>query len=251
MVLHLRIPIKLLLPLLSLTGVAVAGAVWTFHGGANTASNGRAFSVADGIRARNSNHDAATSTPGGKSARGKSARGKSAQGARYVSQMLMLAAGSHTLRSSAGRNFGFGANGVDSDEVDSNEADVSVNGVQTGSFNAVSVNLRNPAAGSHEIALAGHPSIPQHRGQPRDEDEPIGNIYPPTSGAPPQSDPPPINPPPINPPPINPPPPDPPPRSSPPPPSSVPDSGGTFLLMLCSGAGLLIMGRLASRQLEK
>jgi hypothetical protein len=32
--------------------------------------------------------------------------------------------------------------------------------------------------------------------------------------------------------------------------SSVPDSGGTFLLMLCSGAGLLIMGRLASGQLE-
>jgi hypothetical protein len=235
MVLHLRIPIKLLLPLLSLTGVAVAGAVWTFHGGASTASNGRAFSVADGIRARNSNHDAATSTPGGKSTRGKRARGKSAQGARYVSQMLMLAAGSHTLRSSAGRNFGFGANGVDSDEVD-----VSVNGVQTGSFNAVSLNLRNPAAGSHEIALAGHPSIPQHRGQPRDDDEPIGNIYPPTSGAPPQSDPPPINPPPINPPPPD-----------PPPPTSVPDSGGTFLLMLCSGAGLLMMGRLASRQLEK
>jgi hypothetical protein len=33
--------------------------------------------------------------------------------------------------------------------------------------------------------------------------------------------------------------------------SSVPDSAGTFRLMLCSGAALSTMGRLASRQSEK
>jgi len=225
MILHLRLPNKSLLFLFSLTGATVAAAAfWTFHGDAGIASKGRAYSV---IRATNSNHNDATSTTRRGGARGKSGRGGSyVSQTRYVSQMLTLAAGSYKFPFSLeDRNFGFGANGVDSNRVD-----VSVNGVQIGSFNDVSVNLGNPAAGSHKIAFAGHPSIPQRPRQPHDDDKPVDNIYPPTSGPPATSGPPP---------------------ASDPPPTSVPDSGGTFLLMLCSGAGLLIMGRLASRQLEK
>jgi hypothetical protein len=219
MILHLRLPNKSLLFVFSLTAASVAGAFWTFHGDAGIASKGRAYSV---IGATNSNHNDATSTTRRGGARGKSGRGGSyVSQMRYVSQMLTLAVGSYKFPFSLeDRNFGFGANGVD----------VSVKGVQIGSFNFVSVNLGNPAAGSHKIAFAGHPSIPQRPGQPHDDDEPVDNIYAPTSDPPLTSNPPP---------------------TSGPPPTSVPDSGGTFLLMLCSGAGLLIMGRLASRQLEK
>jgi hypothetical protein len=110
-----------------------------------------------------------------------------------------------------GRNFGFGANRVD----------IFVNGVQIGSnsdsFNDVSANLGNLAALSHQIAFAGDRSIPQGARQHHNDDEPA--FVPPPTSVPPST--------------------------------SVPDSGGTFLLMLCSGAGLLSMGRLASRQLEK
>jgi hypothetical protein len=141
--------------------------------------------------------------------------------------MLTLAAGSYKFPlSHEDRSFGSDANGVDSNGVD-----VSGNVVQIGSFNGFSVNLGNPAAGSREMAFAGHPSIAQRPGQtPLIGDEPVANIYPPTSGSPPMSGPPP---------------------ESGSPPTSVPDFGGTFLLMLCSGAGLLITGRLASRQLKK
>jgi hypothetical protein len=220
MILHLRLPNKFLLGLFSLSGAVVAGAVLTFHGDAPIASKGRAVNVPV-IGATYPNYNGATSTTGRGSARGKSGRGGSYVSQRpYVSRMLTLAAGSYKFPFSLeDRNFGFGANGVDSKGVD-----VSVNGVQMGSFKFVSVNLGSPAAGSHKIAFAGHPSIPQRPGQPHDDGEPGDNIYPPTSGQPPTSG---------------------------PPPTSVPDSGGTFLLMLCSGAGLLIMGRLASRQLEK
>jgi hypothetical protein len=137
--------------------------------------------------------------------------------------MLTLAAGIHTLHFSLeDRSLGFGANGVD----------VSDNNVETksnlDSLSHVSLNLGNLAAGGHKIAFAEDPSIPQRAGQPHDDGEPVDNIYPP-SFVPPSFVPP----------------------SSIPPSTSVPDSGGTFVLMLCSGAGLLIMGRLASRQLEK
>jgi hypothetical protein len=140
--------------------------------------------------------------------------------------MLTLAAGSHTLHFSLeDRSLGFGANGVN----------VSANDVETksnlDSLNHVSLNLRNLAAGGHKMAFAEDPSISQGPRQPGDDGRPIDNIYPPNS-IPPNSIPPDSTPP------I-------------PPSASVPDSGATFVLMLCSGAGLLIMGRLASRQLEK
>jgi hypothetical protein len=123
----------------------------------------------------------------------------------WISQMLALPAGSYNLHFSMEGRLVYGANGVD----------VFLNGVQIGgtlfpdnlgSFNDVSVNLGNLAAGSYTISFAG--------------DDPTGadlttfidNI-----------------------------------RIV----SGVPDSGGTFLLMLCSGAALSIMGRLASRQSEK
>jgi hypothetical protein len=220
MILHLRLPNKFLLGLFSLSGAVVAGAVLTFHGDAPIASKGRAVNVPV-IGATYPNYNGATSTTGRGSARGKSGRGGS-----YVSQMLTLAAGSYKFPFSLeDRNFGFGANGVESKGVD-----VSVNGVQIGSFTFVSVNLGNPAAGSHKIAFAGDPSISQRPGQPPTSGHPPTSGQPSTSGQPPTSDPP---------------------STSDPPPTSVPDSGGTFLLMLCSAAGLLIMGRLASRQLEK
>ena len=214
MILRLRLPNKFLLCLLSLTAGAIAGAFWTVHGSAGTASNGRAGRAFGVIGATNGNHNGAKSTIDRGSARGKSGRGGS-----YVSQMLTLAAGSYTSDFSLeDRNLGFGANGVD----------VFVSDVQTGSnldsFNHVSVNLGNLAAGGHKIAFAEDPSIPQGAGQPHDDGEPVDNIYPSTSV---------------------------PPSASVPPSTSVPDSGGTFALMLCSGAGLLIMGRLASWQLEK
>jgi len=182
MILHLRLPNKFFLCLLSLTGATVAAAAfWTFHGDAGIASNGSAFGVFGVIRATNSNHNGATSTTRRGGARGKSGRGGSYVSQRpYVSQMLTLAAGSYKFPFSLDdRNFGFGANGVESKGVD-----VSVNGVQIGSFTFVSVNLGNLAAGSHKIAFAGHPSIPQRPGQPHDDDEPVDNIYPPTSGPP-------------------------------------------------------------------
>jgi hypothetical protein len=234
MILRLRLPNKFLLCLLSLTGGTVAGTLWTFHGGAGIDSKGRAFGV---IGATNGNYNGATSTTSRGSASGKSGRGGS-----YVSQMLTLAAESCTVNIGPldfileDRNLGFGANGVDGrqsrDQSQGADADarrdVFVNGVQTGSnldpFNHVSVNLGNLAAGGHKIAFAEDPSIPQRAGQPHDDGEPVRKIYPSTSV---------------------------PPSASVPPSTSVPDFGGTFVLMLCSGAGLLIMGRLASRQLEK
>ena len=226
MILHLRLPNKFLLGLFSLSGAVVAGAVLTFHGDAPIASKGRAVNVPV-IGATYPNYNGATSTTGRGSARGKSGRGGSYVSQRpYVSQMLTLAAGSYKFPFSLDdRNFGFGADGVESKGVD-----VSVNGVQIGSFTFVSVNLGNPAAASHKIAFAGDPLISQRPGQPPTSGHPPASGHPPTSDQPPTSGQPP---------------------TSDPPPSSVPDSGGTFLLMLCSGAGLLIMGRLASRQLEK
>ena len=216
MILRLRLPNKFLLCLLSLTAGAVAGAFWTVHGGAGTASNGRVGRAFGVIGATNGNHNSAKSTIGRGSARGKSGRGGS-----YVSQMLTLAASNFSLED---HNLGFGANGVD----------LFVNDVQTRSnlesFNHVSVNLGNLAAGGHKIAFAEDPSIPQGAGQPHDDGEPVDNIYPSTSVPPSSSVPP---------------------SASVPPSTSVPDSRGTFALMLCSGAGLLIMGRLASWQLEK
>ena len=204
MIRQLRLPSKFLVYLLSLTGGAVAGAFWTFHGDAGIASKGTAFGV---IGATKGNHNGATRTTGRGGPRGKSGRGGS-----YVSEMLMLAAESSTFYFSLeGRNFGFGANRVD----------IFVNGVQIGSnsdsFNDVSANLGNLAALSHQIAFAGDRSIPQGARQHHNDDEPA--FVPPPTSVPPST--------------------------------SVPDSGGTFLLMLCSGAGLLSMGRLASRQLEK
>jgi hypothetical protein len=243
MILRLRLPNKFLLCLLSLTGGAVAGTFWTFHGGAGSASKGRAVAVPV-IGATYPNHNGATSN----TSRG-SARGKSGQGGSYISQMLALAAGSYTVNigpldfSLEDRDLGFGANGVDGrqsgDQSQGVHADarrdVFVNGVQTGSnldsFNDVSVNLGNLAAGGHKIAFAEDPSIPQRAGQPHDNGQPVDNIPPSTSIPPSPSIPPPT--------------------STIPPSSSVPDSGGAFVLMLCSVAGLLIMGRLASRQLEK
>ncbi len=215
MILHLRLPSKFVLGLFSLTGATVAGAVWTFYGDAPIAfPKGRAFSV---IGATNVNHNRATITTGRGSARGRSGRGGSyVSQTRYVSQMLTLAAGGYTLHFSLeGRNFGFGANGVDVNAVPKAS--------NLDSFNDVSVIFGNLFVGSHKIAFAEDSSIRRRTGQSHDDNEPVDNIDP-TSVPPPTSS---------------------------PPPTSVPDSGGTFLLMLCSGAGLLIMGRLASRQLEK
>ena len=164
-----------------------------------------------GIWATNSNRHGTASTT-----RRGGAREKSGQVSSYVSQMLTLAAKSqaenHRLQSSpGGGNFGLGAK----------RADVFVNGVQIRGtlfpFMDVSVNLGNLAAGGRKIAFVRDrsipPSIPQ-RGQPPTINEPLADV-------PPAPD------------------------------TSVPDSGSTFLLMLCSGAGLLIMGGLASRRLEK
>jgi hypothetical protein len=99
----LRLPTKFL-PWLSLTGAAVA-AVWTFHGDAGIASNGRAVHIPV-IGGTYPNYNRATSTTG----RGKALaiRGRSGS---YVSQMLALAAGNYTLHFSVDRNLGFGGNG--------------------------------------------------------------------------------------------------------------------------------------------
>lgn len=95
--------------------------------------------------------------------------------------------------------------------VESKGVDSKEANVSVNRVQVFSVNLGNPAA------FAEHPSIPRRPGQtPLIDDQPVVS--------PPNSD---------------------------PPPRSVPDSGGTFLLMLCSGAGVLIMRMLAARQLEK
>ena len=62
MILRLRLPNKFLLCLLSLTAGAVAGAFWTVHGSAGTASNGRAGRAFGVIGATNGNHNRAKST---------------------------------------------------------------------------------------------------------------------------------------------------------------------------------------------
>ena len=126
------------------------------------------------------------------------------QNGSYISQMVSLAVGSYNLNFSMEGRW-TGANGVN----------VFVNGFQIGgtlfaaslgSFNDVSVNLGNLAAGSYTIAFAGQGA------NGLDVTTFIDNIA------------------------IV---------------SSVPDSGGTFLLMLCSGAALFVIGGFASRQSAK
>jgi hypothetical protein len=203
MILRLRIPNKLLVGALTVTGAAGAGGLWTFQQGAGVPSNVPTFVV---TVAKNGNYNRDPSTFGGgfgepRKTWAVTARGKTGRDDRYVSQMLALAAGSQPLAFRLeDRNLGFGANGVAG----------FVNGVQKernlDSFTDASVN-------------PGHLAIPQGATPPIGDGGPVHNI-PPSSSVP----------------------------SSP---ASVPDSGSTFLLMLCCGAGLLIMGKLGSPQLEK
>ena len=196
MILRLRIPNKLLVCALTVTGAAGAGGLWTFQQGAGVPSNVPTFVV---TVPKIGNHNRDASTVGGGFGEPRktwvvTARGKTGRDGSYVSQMLTLAAGLED------RNLGFGANGVAG----------FVNDVQKerklDSFTDVSVN-------------PGHLAIPQGARPPNGDGGPVHNI-PPSSSVP----------------------------SSP---ASVPDSGSTFLLMLCCGAGLLIMRTLGSRQLEK
>jgi len=198
MILRLRIPNKLLVCALTVTGAAGAGGLWTFQQGAGVPSNVPTFVV---TVAKIGNHNRDASTVGGgfgepRKTWAVTARGKTGRDDSYVSQMLTLAAGSDSLPfRPEDLNLGFGADGVAG----------FVNDVQKewklDSFTDVSVN-------------PGHLAIPQGARPPN------GNGIPPSSSVP----------------------------SSP---ASVPDSGSTFLLMLCCGAGLLIMRTLGSRQLEK
>ena len=174
---------------------------WTYNGLAGIAANGTAFGVTG---ATNGNYNGATG-PVGQAAFLQMGNGTLGQNGSYISQMISLAAGSYDLNFSMEGRLNYGANGVN----------VFVNGVQIGgtlfaasllSFNDVSLNLGNLAAGSYTIAFAGEGA------NGRDVTTFIDNIA------------------------IV---------------SSVPDSGGSFLLMLCSAAGLLSMGRLASRQSAK
>jgi hypothetical protein len=202
MILRLRIPDKLLVCVLTVTGAAGAGGLWAFHQGAGVPSNVPTFVV---TVAKNGNYNPYPSTFGGgfgepRKTWAVTARGKTGRDDRYVSQMLALAAGSQPLPFRLeDRNLGFGANGVAG----------FVNGVQKernlDSFTDASVN-------------PGHLAIPQGARPPNGNGGPVHN--PPSSSVP----------------------------SSP---ASVPDSGSTFLLMLCCGTGLLIMRTLGSRQLEK
>jgi hypothetical protein len=202
MILRLRIPNKLLVCALTVTGAAGAGGLWTFNQGAGVPSNVPTFVV---TVAKNGNHNRDASTVGGgfgepRKTWAVTARGKTGRDDRYVSQMLTLAAGSDPLPFRLeDRNLGFGANGVAG----------FVNDVQKertlDSFTDVSVN-------------PGHLAIPQGARPPNGNGGPVHN--PPSSSVP----------------------------SSP---ASVPDSGSTFLLMLCCGTGLLIMRTLGSTQLEK
>ena len=232
---YFRLPNKFLLFLLSITGAALVGASaatinplndgfeeanlgnsfwafqysppstsWTYHngvGGAGIAANGSAFGVTG---ATNGNYNGATSTVG-QAAFLQMGDGTLGQNGSYISQMISLAAGSYNLNFSMEGRLNHGANGVN----------VFVNGVQIGgtlfpanlgSFNDVSLNLGNLAAGSYAIAFAGQGA------NGRDVTTFIDNIA------------------------IV---------------SSVPDSGGTFLLMLCSGAALFVIGGFASRQSAK
>jgi hypothetical protein len=265
MILRLRIPNKLFVCALSVTGAAVGGAVWTFHEGASAPSTVPTFVVP--VPA-NGNHYRAKSTVDRGSSIGRgTAHGKSRRGDRYVSQMLTLAAG-HTLPFRLeDRSLGFGANGVD-DGVN----DVQKEG-KLASFEDISLNPGHLfiAAGAKVVAFAEDPSNPQGTRPPNDDGGPGHNIYPspsvspsrpPSSSAPPLGSAPPTRsapplgsaPPRGSAPPTNSAPPIssvPPTGTAPPPPTSVPDSGSTFLLMLCCGAGLIIMGKVRSPRLEK
>jgi hypothetical protein len=229
---YFRLPNKFLLFLLTITGAALVGASaatinplndgfeeanlgggfwayqysppstsWTYHGNAGIAANGTAFGVTG---ATNGNYNGATSTVG-QAAFLQMGDGTLGQNGSYISQMISLAAGSYDLNFSLEGRLNYGANGVN----------VFVNGVQIGgtlfaaslgSFNDVSLNLGNLAAGSYAIAFAGQGA------NGLDVTTFIDNIA------------------------IV---------------STVPDSGGTFLLMLCSGAALFAIGGFASRQSAK
>ena len=180
---YFRLPNKFLFCLLSITGAALVGASaatinplndgfeesdlgtgyqysppstsWTYHSaggvaGAGIAANGSAFGVTG---ATNGNYNGATSTVG-QAAFLQMGDGTLGANGSWISQMISLAAGSYNLNFSMEGRLGYGANGVD----------VFVNGVQIGgtlfpanlgSFNDVSVNLGNLAAGSYTIAFAG------------------------------------------------------------------------------------------------
>jgi hypothetical protein len=251
MILRLRLPSKFLPCLLSVTGAAVAGAVWTYHGDAGMASKGSAVAVT--VKVKGNHHGATRST-----ARG-GVRGKSGRNGKYVSQMRTLAAQSSIAHFSlGGRNFGFGANGVGGVQRGSNSDSPDDVSADLGNL-AVDIAVR-----SHQIAFVEDRSIPKRAPQHHNDDEvasiappdsvPPSNIIPPLPIPPPNIIPPlPIPPPNIIPPLPNftPPPNRIPPPNPIPPRNTVPDFGGTFLLMLCSAAGLLSMRRLASRQLEK
>jgi hypothetical protein len=234
---YFRLPNKFLLCLLTITGAALVGASaatinplndgfeeanlgggfsayqysppstsWTYHSaaavaGAGIAANGSVFGVTG---ATNGNYNGATSTVG-QAAFLQMGDGTLGQNGAYISQMISLAAGSYDLNFSLEGRLNYGANGVN----------VFVNGVQIGgtlfpaslgSFNDVSLNLGNLAAGSYAIAFAGQGA------NGRDVTTFIDNIA------------------------IV---------------STVPDSGGTFMLMFCSGAALFVIGGFASRQSAK
>src|SRR5262245_12148364 len=203
MILRLRIPNKLLVCALSVTGAAGAGGLWTFHEGAGVPSKVPTF-VVTVAKNGNQNRDASTVGRGFDeqwTMQAVTVRGKSGRDDGYVSQMLKLAAGSDQLpfRLKA-RNLGFGANEVAGFANDVQKEE------KLDSFTDVSVN-------------PGHLAIPQGSSPSNGDGGPIRNMPPSTSV--PSS------------------------------PASVPDSGSTFLLMLCYGAGLLIVGTLGSRHLEK
>jgi hypothetical protein len=235
MILRLRIPPKLFLCALSATSAAVAGVVWTFHEGTSIPSDLPTFAV---TVAKNGEHNHAKSTVGGGSSIGRgTAREKSGRGDTYVSQMLTMAAGNKLPFRLEDRNLGFGTYGLDGfiNDVQKQE--------KLASVKEVSVNLGHlvVAAGGKIAAFAEDPTIFQGAKPPNGDDEPVHNIHPSSSVppiVPPSSSVPPRSPVPTH-------------SSVPPSPASVPDSGSTFFLMLCCGAGLLIMGTLGSRQLEK
>ena len=222
MILRLQIPNKLIVCTLSVTGAAVgAGAVWTFHQGAGVPSNVPTFVVP--VPTKGNHHRAKSSVGRGSSIGHGTARGKSGRGDRYVSQMLMLAAGYRLPFRLEDRNLGFGSNGVDG----------FVNDVQKegklDSFKDVSFNLGHLviAAGGKIAAFAEDPSIPPGAMPPNGDGGPIHNI-PPSASVPPRGSVPPfVSPPSSVPPFVS------PPNSVPPSQASVPDSGSTFLLMLC------------------
>jgi hypothetical protein len=235
-IVNLRLPNKLLFSILTFAGAVLAAASaiypvnngfeqpdlgsgplsysygpiapgWTFTPEccSGIAANGSDFNLAG---ATNGNNDNGATSTSGQAAFLQGGDGTlGATGSAWVSQTLMLPAGSYALnfslegRLAPGQPFN-GAVGVD----------IFLNGVQVGgtlfpanlgSFNDVSVNLGNLTAGSYTIAFAGDDPIPG-----ADRTTFVDNVR-----------------------------------------ISVPDSGSTFLLMLCSGAALLIMRRFASVQL--